>query len=119
DVARQIAGAIARPHGAIFQAETAMIAQSARKADNDAYACAPAYGSYIETMTAKNHGAVRECLEQAIRQRPDNATSWALLSLVYLDEVRFRYKLGTPSSSEALALAAASAQRAASLAPDN
>ncbi|PDS71301.1 hypothetical protein CO651_14695 [Rhizobium phaseoli] len=119
DVARQIASAIARPHGAISQAETAMIAQSARKADKDAYACAPLYGSYIETMTAKNHGAVRECLEQAIRQRPDNATSWALLSLVYLDEVRFRYKLGTPSSSEALALAAASAQRAASLAPDN
>ncbi|ACE89128.1 hypothetical conserved protein [Rhizobium etli CIAT 652] len=119
NVARQIAGAIARPHGAIFQAETAMIAQSARKADQDAYACAPVYSSYIETMTAKNHGAVRQCLEQAIRQRPDDATSWALLSLVYLDEVRFRYKLGTSSSAEALALAAAAAQRAASLAPDN
>ncbi|WP_064835634.1 MULTISPECIES: hypothetical protein [unclassified Rhizobium] len=119
NVARQIAGAIARPHGAIFQAETAMIAQSARKADQDGYACAPIYSSYIETMTAKNHGAVRECLQQAIRQRPDNATSWALLSLVYLDEVRFRYTLGTPSSAEALSLAAAAAQRAASLAPDN
>ncbi|MBX4952820.1 hypothetical protein HJA95_25310 [Rhizobium binae] len=119
NVAGQIAGAIARPNGAMFQAETAVVAQSAREANQEAPVCAPLYSSYIETMTAKSNGAVRECLQQAIRQRPDNATSWALLSLVYLDEVRFRYKLGTPSSAEALALAAAAAQRAASLAPDN
>ncbi|MDC9809152.1 MULTISPECIES: hypothetical protein [Rhizobium] len=119
NVARQIAGAIAQPHGAIFQAETAMIAQPAQKADQDAHACIPAYYSYLQAMTAQSHGAVRECLQQAIQRTPDNATSWALLSLVYLDEMRFRYRLGTPSSAEALALATASAQRAASLAPDN
>lgn len=119
NVARQIAGAIAQPHGAIFQAETAMIAQPAQKADQDAHACIPAYYSYLQAMTAQSHGAVRECLQQAIRRTPDNATSWALLSLVYLDEMRFRYRLGTPSSAEPLELAAASAQRAASLAPDN
>ncbi|MBB4110813.1 TolB-like protein [Rhizobium sp. BK226] len=119
NVARQIAGAIAQPHGAIFQAETAMIAQAAQKADQDARACIPAYYSYLQAMTSQSHGAVRECLQQAIRRTPDNATSWALLSLVYLDEIRFRYRLGTPSSAKPLELATASAQRAESLAPDN
>lgn len=119
NVARQIAGAIAKPDGAIFQAETAMTAPPAQKADQDAHACMPVYYSYLQAMTAQSHGAVRECLQQAIRRTPDNATSWALLSLVYLDEMRFRYRLGTPSSAEPLALATASAQRAASLAPDN
>ena len=119
NVARQIAGAVARPHGAIFQAETAMIAQPAQKADQDSHACIPAYYSYLQAMTVQSHGAVRECLQQALRRTPDDATSWALLSLVYLDEIRFRYKLGTPSSAEPLELATASAQRAASLAPDN
>jgi tetratricopeptide (TPR) repeat protein len=70
-------------------------------------------------MTAQSHSAVRECLRQATQRSPDNAASWALLSLVYLDEVRFRYKLGTPSSAEPLELANAAAERAASLAPDN
>ncbi|WP_206099927.1 hypothetical protein [Rhizobium leguminosarum] len=119
NVARQIAGAIAQPHGAIFQAEPAIIARSALKADQDAEACTPAYDSYLQTMTAQNHSVVRECLRQATQRNPDNATSWALLSLVYLDEVRFRYRLGTPPSAEPLELANASAQRAASLAPDN
>ncbi|MBB2751551.1 UNVERIFIED_ORG: TolB-like protein [Rhizobium aethiopicum] len=118
-VARQIAGAIAQPHGAIFQTETAVIAQPAQKADQDVQACTLAYYGYLQTMTAQSHSAVRECLQQATRHIPDNAPSWALLSLVYLDEVRFRYRLGTPSSTEALAMAAASAQRAASLAPDD
>ncbi|WHO73461.1 hypothetical protein [Rhizobium sp. BT03] len=118
-VARQIAGAIAQPHGAIFQTETAVIAQPAQNPGQDIQACTLAYYGYLQTMTAQSHSAVRECLQQATRHIPDNATSWALLSLVYLDEVRFRYRLGTPSSTEALSLAAASAQRAASLAPDN
>ncbi|RFC00163.1 hypothetical protein B5K11_00290 [Rhizobium leguminosarum bv. trifolii] len=119
NVAQQIAGAIAQPHGAIFQAETATIARAAQKADRDIQACTPAYDDYLQTMTAQSHSAVRECLRQATQRNPDNAASWALLSLVYLDEVRFRYKLGTPSSAEPLDLANASAQRAASLAPDN
>lgn len=119
NVARQIAGAIAQPHGAIFQAEPAMIARSGLKPDQNAEACSPTYDSYLQTMTAQSHSVVRECLLQATQRNPDNATSWALLSLVYLDEVRFRYRLGTPSSAEPLELANASAQRAASLAPDN
>ncbi|MGV4793684.1 hypothetical protein [Rhizobium sp. F40D2] len=120
NIARQIAGAITQAQrAAIFQADTAVIARAAQKADLDAHACTHAYDSYLQAMTAQSHGAVRDCLQRATRRTPDNATSWALLSLVYLDEMRFRYRLGTPSSAEPLALATASAQRAASLAPDN
>ena len=118
-IARQIADAIAQPQGVIFQAETDVVAEPARKADQAAFACRPAYASYIRAMTAQSHSTVRDCLQQATRRAPDDAASWALLSLIYLDEVRFRYKLGTPASAESLELANASAERAASLAPDD
>ncbi|OWV68704.1 hypothetical protein ATY76_09255 [Rhizobium sp. R339] len=118
-IARQIADAIAQPQGVIFQAETDVVAEPARKADQHVFACRPAYAGYTRAMTAQSHSAVRECLQQATRRDPDDAASWALLSLVYLDEVRFRYKLGTPVSAAPLELANASAERAASLAPDD
>ncbi|MBX5171105.1 hypothetical protein HJB84_14725 [Rhizobium sp. NZLR1b] len=116
-VARQIVGAIAQPHGAIFQADTSVLATPMEKGNRDAYVCTLAYQSYVQTMTAQSHSAARECLWQATRRTPDSATSWALLSMVYLDEIRFRYKLGTSPSVESLELATVSAERAASLAP--
>lgn len=117
--ARKIANAIAQPYGAIFQTHTDMAARTAQTEDRGAYECTLAYSSYRQTMTAQSHSAARECLQQATRRFPDNAASWALLSMVYLDEIRFRNTLGTVSSTQPLALASAAVERAASLAPDN
>lgn len=119
DAARKIANAIAQPYGAIFQANTNTIAQPAQMRDRSVHECTLAYSSYRQTMTAQSHNAARECLQQAIQRFPDDAASWALLSMVYLDEIRFRHTLGTPSSPQALASASAAVERAASLAPGN
>ncbi|MGR9171065.1 hypothetical protein [Rhizobium sp. KDH_Rht_773_N] len=119
NIARQIANAITQPHGAIFQIDTDTAAEPARTGDQGAYACTAAYYSYRQSMTTQSHGAVRECLQQATRRFPDNALSWALLSVVYLDEVRFRHKLGTAPSAPSLEQATAAVQRAAGLAPGN
>ncbi|MFS8148609.1 hypothetical protein [Rhizobium sp. BR 249] len=117
NISRQISSAIAHPYGAIFQTETDKIARPAQNGDQDAYACTRAYYSYRQAMTAQSHSAALECLLKATQRFPDNATSWALLSMVYLDELRFRHKLGAPSSVEPLELATAAVERAASLAP--
>ncbi|WP_204330230.1 hypothetical protein [Rhizobium phaseoli] len=117
NVAGQIVSALGQPLGALFQAEPGLVAVPMKNGDHDAYPCVLAYHSYVQTMTAQSHGAARECLWQATRRMPDNATSWALLSMVYLDEIRFRYKLGTTPSAESLELATVSAERAALLAP--
>lgn len=119
NVARQVANAIAQPYGAIFQTDADMIARPAQTGDRSAYACTLAYSSYRQTMTAQSHSSARECLQQATQRFPDNAVSWALLSMVYLDELRFRHTLGTSSSIQPLALASAAVERATSLAPGN
>ncbi|APO72247.1 TolB/tetratricopeptide repeat domain-containing protein (plasmid) [Rhizobium gallicum] len=119
DVAHQIATAVAQPYGAIFQADTDTIARQPQSGNWNAYACTLAYYSYRRSMNAQSHNTARDCLQRATQQFPKSATSWALLSLTYLDEMRFHYKLGTSSSVQPLELAASAAERAAALAPNN
>ncbi|MFC5755980.1 hypothetical protein [Rhizobium sp. GCM10022189] len=115
NIARQITNSIAQPHGAIFQPDTQTTAWPTRQDE----ICTLAYYSYRQNMTVQSQGATRQCLQQATQHIPDNAESWALLSLVYLDELRFRYKLGTSSPAQSLDQATAAIRRATSLAPRN
>ncbi|MBB4277955.1 hypothetical protein [Rhizobium mongolense] len=117
DVGQQIASAVAEPYGAIFQTET--VARQPQGGGWDAHACTLVYYSYRRSMNAQSHNTARDCLERATQRFPKSATSWALLSLTYLDEMRFRYKLGISSTVQPLELAASAAERAAALAPDN
>ena len=118
DVAERIATAVAQPYGVIFQTDAADISKSS-SGDWDAYACTLSYYSYRADLNPKNHAAVRDCLEQATERLPTYSTYWALLSLTYIDEVRFQYRLGAPSSPHALSLAYDAARRATDLDPQN
>lgn len=118
DVAQRIATAIAQPYGSIFQTDAADVASLAG-GDWNAYACMRSYYSYRTDLNPQNHGAVRDCLKQATERLPTNSTFWALLSQTYLDEIRFQYQLGAPSSPNILALADDAAERAADLDPQN
>jgi tetratricopeptide (TPR) repeat protein len=53
-----------------------------------------------------------------VERYPNYATAWALLSLTYLDELRFRYRLNPPSPPP-LELAAQAARRSVELDPQN
>ncbi|RDJ10537.1 hypothetical protein [Rhizobium grahamii] len=117
--AEQIASAIAEPYGAVFKADTDTIVQQPKAGSADAYACRLAYYSYRRSMDAQSHQAARDCLQRATEMFPKSAASWALLSLIYLDEMRFRYKLGTSPTPQTLELATAAAETAASLAPND
>jgi TolB-like protein len=114
-IARQITSAITRPHGAIFQPDEQSTARPRRQDDT----CTLAYYSYRQNMTVQSQAAAHQCLQQATQNVPDNAEAWALLSLVYLDELRFRYKLGTSSPARSLEQATAAIRRATSLSPGN
>ncbi|TCU40096.1 hypothetical protein [Rhizobium azibense] len=119
DIAQQISTAVALPYGAIFQADTGTIARQPQSGDWDTYACTLAYYSYRRSMNTHSHDTALDCLQRATQRFPNSATSWALLSLTYLDEMRFRHKLGTSSPAQPLELASSAAERAAALAPDN
>jgi tetratricopeptide (TPR) repeat protein len=117
DIARQVATAIAQPYGIIFHADAARMGQTPPN-DWTAYACTLAYYAYRANLGPKTHRSVMQCLQQATEQFPGYATAWALLSLTYLDEVRFRYFVNAgPSPPIDRALDAA--RRAVHLDPQN
>lgn len=117
DVAQSIATAVAQPYGVIFQPYATGVTNP-DSGDWEAYACALSYYAYRAELDPRKHAAVRDCLERATKRLPTYSTYWALLSLTYLDEVRFQYKLRT-ESPRPLALAVDAAKRAVDLDPQN
>ncbi|MDL2398809.1 hypothetical protein [Rhizobium mayense] len=118
DVAQRVATALAQPYGVIFQADAVGVAQSPPD-DWDAYACTLSYYSYRIDLNPQNHDAVLDCLKRTTKRLPTYSTAWALLSLTYLDEVRFQYQLDTRQSAGPLGLAVDTANRAVDLDPQN
>ncbi|WP_187277128.1 hypothetical protein, partial [Phyllobacterium endophyticum] len=115
-IAREVATALAQPYGIIFQADAADLAPSPPN-DLEAYKCTLAYYRYRTNLDPATHASVKSCLRQAVERFPNYATAWALLSLTYLDELRFRYRLN--SAVPSLDLATNAALRAVELDPQN
>jgi tetratricopeptide (TPR) repeat protein len=69
--------------------------------------------SYFSRITLEEHAAVRKILERAVREAPDHADSWAMLSMIYRGE----FAQGFNAEPESLDRALAAAQRAVDLAP--
>lgn len=87
DIANQLASAVAQPYGIMAQADVA----NPPPDDLGIQACTLAFYSYRAELSAERHAAVRDCLETAVASRPSFATAWAMLSMVYLDESRFKF----------------------------
>ena len=62
---------------------------------------------------------IRACLEDAVRQFPNYATAWALLSQTYVDEIRFHYPIASTSTPASIDRALDAAQKAVALDPEN
>lgn len=117
DVAQKIATAIAQPYGIIFQADE--LRTGATAPDNlEAYACSLRFYGYRTALSAESHGAVRDCLEQAVAVNPGYATGWAMLSILYLDEDRFGFN-PKPGSPAAIQRSTDAARRGVRLDPAN
>jgi TolB-like protein/Tfp pilus assembly protein PilF len=114
DVGQQIAIAVAQPYGALFMRDAAEAHR-----ETGAYDCTAAYYSYRRAMDVQSHAAARDCLQRATRHSPQSGTAWALLSMIYLDELRFRYKLGATPEDGAADLAIYAAGRATAIAPND
>ena len=68
--------------------------------------------SYFERVTPEEHAVVRRILERAVREAPDHADCWAMLSLMYSVEFADDFNPGPDPLGRALA----AGQRAVSLA---
>ncbi len=116
-IAGKVATAIAQPYGVIFHTDAAKLVRETPN-DWEAYACTLAYYAYRADLSPRSHRSVERCLERTTERFPSYATAWALLSLAYLDEVRFRYAVDGRSEPP-LDLAFESARRAVDLDPNN
>lgn len=87
NVASQVAAAIALPYGIIAQADSTQVPPD----DFGAYACTLSFYAYRTELSPEGHAAVRTCLEAAVARYPAYATAWAMLSMIYLDEERYRF----------------------------
>jgi adenylate cyclase len=68
---------------------------------------------YFSHLVPEEHAAVRKILERAVREAPDHADSWAMLSMMYRGE----FAQGFNARPTPLDRALAAAQRAVELAP--
>jgi TolB-like protein len=68
--------------------------------------------SYFTRITAEEHAIVRRILEHSVREAPEHADSWAMLSMIYRGEFAQGYNAGPDPLDRALA----AAQRAVDLA---
>ncbi|KAA1177301.1 adenylate cyclase [Rhizobium tropici] len=114
DVANKVATAIAQPYGIMAKAD----ATNPPPNDLRTYQCALEFYGYRGELSAERHAHVRACLETSVARFPSFATGWAMLSIIYLDEDRFRFNTmaGAPSPIERSLQAA---RRAVQLDPDN
>ncbi|EPE97163.1 adenylate cyclase [Rhizobium grahamii] len=95
DIANQVASAVAQPYGIIAQVEAA----NRPPDDLGIQACMLAFYGYRAELSAERHAAVRACLETAVADHPTFATGWAMLSMVYLDESRFKFNTRNDAST--------------------
>ncbi len=102
DIASHVAAEIAEPHGVIHR-----IGSARRRAGTqalDAYECRLLASEYWRDPTPESHARVVGLLERAVTIDPGYAGAWAMLAIVYGDEVRGRLTLdrNTPPLDRAL-----------------
>ena len=114
DVANRVATSVAQPYGIIAQADAAR----APPDDLDAYACTLTFYAYRTELSPEGHASVRSCLQAAVTRYPGYATAWAMLSMIYLDEDRYRFNR-TPGELTPTQRALQTARRAIQIEPAN
>lgn len=114
DIANKVASAVAQPYGIMAQAN----ASNPPPDDLGIQSCTLSFYGYRAELSAGRHQQVRDCLESAVARYPTFSTAWAMLSIVYLDEGRFKFNAATdaPTPIERSLLAA---RRAVQQEPDN
>ncbi|UWU16515.1 adenylate cyclase [Rhizobium sullae] len=113
-VANKVAATVAQPYGVMAQVDSAKPPPD----DRGAYECTLSFYAYRAELSVERHADVGVCLEKAVTQYPSYATAWAMLSIVYLDEERFKFNSRSempPPMQRALQ----AARRAIQLDPDN
>ena len=114
DIASRVSAEIAEPHGAIHKNDFLRRAQTNNL---DAYDCRLLASEYRRNPSSDGHLRVRDLLERAISIDPHYSGAWAMLAMIYVDEVRngYNFLADPPPLDRALE----AAKRAIDLEPRN
>ncbi|WP_261337976.1 adenylate cyclase [Rhizobium leguminosarum] len=113
-VANKVAATVAQPYGVMAQIDSAKPPPD----DRGAYECTLNFYAYRGELSVERHADVRACLEGAVTRYPSYATAWAMLSIVYLDEDRFKFNFRS-DTPQPMQRALQAARRSIQLDPDN
>jgi TolB-like protein/tetratricopeptide (TPR) repeat protein len=114
DIANKVASAVAQPYGIMAKADVA----NPPPDDLGIQTCTLSFYSYRAELRPDRHAQVRDCLENAVARYPTFATAWAMLSIVYLDEDRFKFNTRSDASTP-IERSLQAARRATQIDPDN
>jgi tetratricopeptide (TPR) repeat protein len=113
-IIQDVIGKIAGKYG-ILTRDAMKAAARTPPSNRDAYDCVLNYYSYQVTIDLNRHPAIKSCVLNALRQSPDYAEAWAVLSNLYLQQIRFG--LGG-DRQQVIADAADAARRAVEIDPN-
>jgi TolB-like protein len=96
-IASDVATAVGQPYGALFN-NTPRQVSSQRPEKALGGECLSRFYRYRKVLDQVEHARARDCMEQTTRRFPSDATGWAMLAYLYLDEDRFdlNRKSGAP-----------------------
>lgn len=117
EIATAMARILAQPYGTLYRIGSAPAGVGSATAARG-QSCISGFYGYRKSLSADAHQAVRDCLEDTVQRSPGYATAWAMLSLVYLDEIRFGLN-PTGTLPDVVKRAVAAADKAVHLEPDN
>lgn len=115
DIATTVARLIAQPYGTMFRIESGPDGAKVSQGD---LSCISGFYAYRMAISSQAHRAVRHCLEETVELAPRNATAWAMLAQLHLDEIRFGLNPSGPVA-DVVKRATTAAENALRREPDN
>ncbi|SLN58918.1 hypothetical protein TRL7639_03270 [Falsiruegeria litorea R37] len=113
EIIRDVIGKLAGKYGVLTQ-NAMRIAARTPPSNRDAYDCVLSYYSYQISIDLARHPTIMNCIQRSLEQSPDYAEAWAVLSNLYLQQIRFGL---SGDRQEIIAAAEAASRRAVELDP--
>ena len=90
EIAEQVAAAIARPYGSVFERSAQKIASKPAES-LIAYECVVKFRQYWRSYSDRDFNGIRTCLENTVASEPSYPQGYSSLALLYVDSYRFRF----------------------------
>ena len=108
ELSGSVASQLSSAYGVFFNLEQERIDSNPDTPLSKHYICYLKFYAYSNNKTEQQHKEVRDCLEKAVAEYPEDSNAWAYLAWIYDNEYRYGFNNnGTPENSKQKAFLAA------------